>query len=105
MTSIQSGKGFNDSVSKVYQTHMVPLIFAPYADDMARRVAALHPSRVLEIAAGTGVVTRAMALALPESAAIIATDLNPAMLDQASQAGISRPVEWRPESPAVPAAP
>jgi SAM-dependent methyltransferase len=50
---------------------------------------------VLEIAAGTGVVTRALASALPESVSIVATDLNQAMLDQASLVGTKRAVEWR----------
>jgi SAM-dependent methyltransferase len=51
---------------------------------------------VLEVAAGTGVVTRAMDAVLPASATIIATDLNPAMLAQASSAGTRRGVEFRP---------
>jgi spermidine synthase len=50
---------------------------------------------VLEIAAGTGVVTRHLASVLPESVSIVATDLNQPMLDQASEVGTKRPVEWR----------
>jgi SAM-dependent methyltransferase len=50
---------------------------------------------VLETAAGTGVVTRHLASALPEGVTIVATDLNQAMLDQAAATGTSRPVEWR----------
>jgi SAM-dependent methyltransferase len=75
---------------------MVPLLFEPYAADMARRLAALRPNRVLEVAAGTGAVTRAMASALPRDVEIVATDLNPPMLEQAAALGIARPVEWRP---------
>ena len=59
---------FAGSIPELYDTYLVPLIFEPYAGDLARRAAALAPSRVLEIAAGTGVVTRAMAQALPASA-------------------------------------
>ncbi|MEO7494013.1 MAG: methyltransferase domain-containing protein, partial [Massilia sp.] len=84
------------SVAACYQSHMVPMIFEPYAQDMAARVALVSPQRVLEIAAGTGVLTRALARALPPSADIAATDLNPAMLDVASRAGTSRPVHWQP---------
>jgi SAM-dependent methyltransferase len=73
----------------------VPLIFDPYAADLAARLAELAPRRVLEIAAGTGVVTRAMAKSLPTGASIVATDLNQAMLDQAAALGTARPVEWR----------
>lgn len=86
---------FAGSVPELYDTYMVPLIFAPYAADLVSRLRPRRPSRVLEIAAGTGVATRAMAAALPESCTIVATDLNQAMLDQARAVGTSRAVEWR----------
>lgn len=86
---------FEGSVPELYESHMVPLIFEPYAADMARRVAALAPGRVLETAAGTGVVTRALALALPSDAEIVATDLNPPMLARAQAVGTARPVQWQ----------
>jgi SAM-dependent methyltransferase len=86
---------FAGSVPAFYQQYIVPLIFAPYAADLARRLARRPLRRVLEIAAGTGAVTRHLASALPDSVAIVATDLNPAMLDQAAATGTSRPVEWR----------
>jgi len=73
----------------------VPLIFGAYAEDLARRVATRPVRRVLEIAAGTGVVTRALAAALPAGVEIVATDLNPAMIDHAQTIGTSRPVTWR----------
>ena len=95
MSAPNSDKVFAGSVPKLYDTYLVPLIFQPYADDLARRVAARSPGRILEIAAGTGVVTRAMLSALPASASLVATDLNQAMLDQAAAAGTARPVEWR----------
>lgn len=88
-------KAFTGSIPKVYETYLVPLIFEAYAADLARRVAARRPKRVLEIAAGTGVVTRALAAVLPESVEIVATDLNPAMLEQATAVGTSRVVEFR----------
>ena len=62
---------------------MVPLLFRPYAEVMARARPQLRPRRILETAAGTGVVTAALASALPE-AEIVATDLNQAMLDVAA---------------------
>ena len=88
-------KVFAGSVPKLYETYLVPLIFQPYASDIARRVAARPVARVLEIAAGTGVATRALAEALPPGAAIVATDLNQAMLDQAAAVGTGRAVQWR----------
>ena len=96
MSSPNSDKVFAGSIPKLYDTYLVPLIFEPYAADLANRLRIAKPhSRLLEIAAGTGVVTRALAAALPGSVAIVATDLNQAMLDQASAAGTKRPVEWR----------
>ena len=86
---------FAGSIPELYDRLFVPLIFQPYADDLARRVAALVPSRVLETAAGTGVVTRAMVQALPAHVELIATDLNPPMLDRAAAVGTSRPVQWQ----------
>ena len=86
---------FAGSIPELYDRLMVPLIFDVYARDMARRVAALRPRRVLETATGTGAVTRAMTAALPE-AALIATDLNQAMLDHAAARHPSRDrVQWR----------
>jgi len=86
---------FAGAVPRVYDTYLVPLIFEPYAADLAARLARIAPSRVLEVACGTGVVTRAVANALGASTRIIATDLNQPMLDYASAAGVPRQVEWR----------
>jgi SAM-dependent methyltransferase len=86
---------FTGGVPAIYDTHLVPLIFAPYADDLATRVATRAPARVLELAAGTGVVTRRLAAMLPAATHITATDLNPAMLEQAAAVGTMRAVEWR----------
>ena len=88
-------KVFAGSVPKIYETYLVPLIFEPYAADLVSRLKSRNPSRILEVAAGTGVVTRALASALPESTSIVATDLNQAMLDEAAAVGTRRPVEWR----------
>ena len=74
---------------------MVPLVFAPYAAEVARRAAALAPQRILETAAGTGVVTEALHRALPE-AEIVATDLNPPMLEVAAARIRSDKVRFQP---------
>lgn len=86
---------FAGSIPQLYEQYLVPLIFEPYAADLAARVASRQPSRILEIAAGTGVVTRHLVNALPQSTAIVATDLSQAMLNQAAAVGTRRPVEWR----------
>lgn len=90
-----SDKVFAGSVPKIYDTYLVPLIFAPYAADLVDRLSSRSLARVLEIAAGTGVVTRALASELSAGVAIVATDLNQAMLDHAAVVGTKRHVEWR----------
>jgi SAM-dependent methyltransferase len=86
---------FAGSIPELYDTYLVPMIFEPYAEDLAKRVTALQPSRVLETAAGTGVVTRAMAGALPASVELVVTDLNPPMLDRAKAKVTTRAVTWQ----------
>ena len=88
-------KVFAGSIPKLYQSLMVPLIFQPYAADLAHRVADRDVSRLLEIAAGTGVVTRALDEALDDDVAIVATDLNAAMVEEARAQGTRRAVDWR----------
>lgn len=86
---------FSGSIPQLYERYLVPMIFAPYATDLAARAAVHQPRRVLEIAAGTGAVTRELARALPDEATIVATDLNQPMLDQAAAIGAVRSIEWR----------
>jgi ubiquinone/menaquinone biosynthesis C-methylase UbiE len=78
-------KVFAGSVPELYEHFLVPLIFESYARDLASRVAALAPRDVLETAAGTGVLTRAMGARLPAAVRIVATDLNQPMLDEAAK--------------------
>ncbi len=93
---LDADKVFAGSVPENYDRYMVPLIFEQYAIDMAQRAAALSPNAVLEIAAGTGVVTRALAPKLSPAARYTVTDLNQPMLDYAAsrQPPDSR-IAWR----------
>ena len=75
---------FTGSVPANYDRLMVPLIFQPYADELAVRASAFRPARILETAVGTGVVTQALHNTLPD-AEIVATDLNEPMLDMAQK--------------------
>ena len=76
-------KIFAGSIPALYDRYLGPLIFEPYALDLAERLSERTPQRILEIAAGTGIVSRAMARRLPGDCAILATDLNQPMLDHA----------------------
>lgn len=87
---------FDGSIPAIYDRHLGPMLFAPYARDLAARVGQRGPRRVLEIACGTGIVTEALRARLPAEAEIVATDLNEAMIAHAQTA---RPalanVTWR----------
>jgi ubiquinone/menaquinone biosynthesis C-methylase UbiE len=93
---LEADKLFAGSIPENYDRYMVPLIFEPFAADLARRAASLSPAAVLEVAAGTGVVTRALAPKLSPGASYVVTDLNQAMLDYAAsrQAPDGR-ITWR----------
>ena len=89
-------KLFAGSIPEIYDRYLAPLLFDSYASDLAERVAKVQPNDVLETAAGTGVLTRALASRLPAHARIVATDLNQPMLDHAARksAGNGR-IAWR----------
>jgi ubiquinone/menaquinone biosynthesis C-methylase UbiE len=87
---------FAGSIPEIYDTYMVPLIFEAYASDLARRVAEVAPAQVLETAAGTGVVTRALAPLLIKRARYVVTDLNQPMLERAaSRQEADERIVWR----------
>ena len=90
-------KVFAGSIPELYERYLVPLIFEPYARDLAKRLVEIQPRWVLETAAGTGVVTRAIAARLPASTRIVATDLNQPMLNHAKarQSEDGR-IDWKP---------
>lgn len=70
---------FAGSIAATYEQLMVPMLFEPYAAEVADRARDHRHDDILETACGTGAVTRAVHSALPGST-IVATDLNPAML-------------------------
>jgi ubiquinone/menaquinone biosynthesis C-methylase UbiE len=96
MAMLQADKVFSGSIPENYDRYMVPLIFEVYAADIAQRAASLSPDAVLEIAAGSGVVTRALAPKLRPGARYVVTDLNQPMLDYAaSRQPADARIVWR----------
>src|SRR5262245_45706493 len=91
---VATDKLFAGSIPEIYDRFLVPLIFEPYAVDLAGRVGALAPNDVLETAAGTGVATRALAARLGPKR-IVATDLNQPMIDEAARRQQGGRIEWR----------
>lgn len=76
----EASRVWAEDMSAAYDEFLVPAVFRPYAEDLATRIAHLEPRAVLELAAGTGVLTQAMTSRLP-GAQVTATDLNVAMVD------------------------
>ena len=76
----ESQRRWVDSMSEAYDRWMVPTVFRPFALEVARRIGVRRPRRVLELAAGTGVLTREI-LATTGTADVTATDLNEAMVE------------------------
>jgi ubiquinone/menaquinone biosynthesis C-methylase UbiE len=89
-----SDAAFEGSIPVVYERYLSPLLFQPYAVDIAQRIAPLAPRRLLETAAGTGVVTRELERILSEGTVITATDLNQAMIDVATSTRGSGHATW-----------
>src|ERR1700722_20127262 len=92
----ETDKVFAGWIPQNYDRYLVPLIFESFAQDIAQRVAALSPRTILETAAGSGVVTRALAPRLPPDASYIVTDLNQPMVDYAaSRQPPDARIKWR----------
>src|SRR4051812_6567043 len=88
---------FTGSIPAFYDHGLGPVFFTDFADDIARRAAATAPLRVLELGAGTGIVTPCLRDILPLEAHLTATDLNPPMLEVASgKFHADEMVEFRP---------
>jgi len=92
---VDSDKVFAGSIPELYDRFLGPLIFQPYAEDLAARLAASKNSKVLETAAGTGVLTRVLVEHLPTGVEITATDLNQPMVDHAAERTAAPNVVWQ----------
>jgi len=87
---------FVGSIPENYDRYLGPCLFEPYALDIVQRVKVSEGAGVLEIACGTGIVTRHLRDALPKSARLVASDLNEAMLAYASgKFGADDAIEWK----------
>ena len=86
---------FIESIPKTYDAFLGPIFFEPYALDLTRRVPALTRGRILELAAGTGILTRRLRTGLAQNVEIVATDLNEAMISMArTKFASGEPVTW-----------
>jgi SAM-dependent methyltransferase len=87
---------FVGSIPENYDRYLGPVLFEPYARDLAARLQVGDGGRVLELACGTGIATRRLRERMPASARLVATDLNEPMLEIAKRRiGGAPGVEWR----------
>ena len=86
---------FTGSLPRHYDACLGPLMFEPYAIDLVERLPMTGEMRVLELACGTGIVTRRLREALPASATLTATDLNQAMVSYARAAVPLAGISWQ----------
>ena len=87
---------FVGSIPENYDRYLGPVLFEPYAADLVARLKVPEQASVLEIACGTGIVTRRLRDRLDSSVRIVATDLNEAMMNYAARK--FRPkddIEWK----------
>lgn len=82
---MRSTPSFSGSIPRMYEEILGPVYFEPYAEEIARRVAHLHPLAVLETACGTGRVTNHLRQRLGPDGTLVATDVNPDMLAVAKE--------------------
>ncbi|HTQ01161.1 MAG TPA: methyltransferase domain-containing protein [Casimicrobiaceae bacterium] len=92
MTSTHAS--FSGSIPEYYDHCLGPAWFDPFAADLAARLPRRPPGDVVEIACGTGLVTRQLRERLDPSVRIVATDLSKAMLDYARDKSALSNVEW-----------
>jgi ubiquinone/menaquinone biosynthesis C-methylase UbiE len=86
---------FSGSIPAAYDRYLGPLLFQPYAEDLAARLQAQEDASVLELACGTGILTRVLRTRLPATAKLIATDLNEPMFRHAAEKfGEAEAVQW-----------
>ena len=92
---------FQGSIPELYDRHLGPVIFEPYAADLARRVDLQAPGSLLEIACGTGILTERLRSQLPSGVTLVATDLNQPMIDHARSREKANRIEWGPPDAAA----
>lgn len=85
---------FSGAIPAAYDRYLGPILFQPYAEDLADRLNVPDSGSVLELACGTGILTRVMRKRLPPGVRLTATDLNEAMFRHARFSG-AESVQWQ----------
>lgn len=90
----QASIAFSGNIPRYYDAHLGPMFFEPYAMDMANRIGKLAPKKILELASGTGRLTKLLPAVAAKDASIIASDINPAMVNYAQQVHRDERIMW-----------
>lgn len=91
----EKNAAFVGTVPENYDRYLGPMLFEPYAADMAKRLPQRDGISVLETACGTGIVTARLREHLPSGARLVATDLNEGMINSAQAKRNAAGVEWQ----------
>jgi len=86
---------FVGSIPQNYDRYLGPLLMVPFGRDLANRLPASGISDVLELACGTGIVTKLLRDRLSSGVRLVATDLSEGMLEFAKGKPFEKPVEWK----------
>lgn len=93
---------FSGSIPAAYDRYLGPVLFQTYAEDLAARLTLPGHGSMLELACGTGILTRVLRDRLPAGVSVTATDLNEAMLSVAkAKFGSDERVRWLRRMPPV----
>lgn len=95
LTKQQTPIAFSGNIPVNYDSYLGPMFFEPYAVDMAERIAKLSPKSLLELAGGTGRLTRFLPSVVAEGGTIIASDINPAMVEFGKSKTSHLNIEWK----------
>lgn len=92
---METNIAFSGTIPETYDKYLGPLLFEPYAKDIIERIKKKKFLNVLELACGTGRVTQYLRDILPADARIVATDINPDMLNIAQNKITGKNIEWK----------
>ncbi|MFL6483724.1 MAG: class I SAM-dependent methyltransferase [Nitrososphaera sp.] len=89
-------EGRDNTPSEIYEQHLVPAMFEPFARDLIKLCNIKRYERILDVACGTGIVSRlAIDYVNASVGKVVGIDINPIMLNMARRCSIGRNIEWK----------
>jgi ubiquinone/menaquinone biosynthesis C-methylase UbiE len=89
-------EGENNTAAEIYEQHLVPAMFEPFARELIRLCNIGHSDRILDVACGTGIVSR-LAIDYVDATVekVVGVDINPVMLNVARLCSAGKNIEWK----------